>query len=99
MIDHPLVGRQRVDYISGERVLRTKAVVDGDHDGLAGLGQHCAERVVGIEIADHPAALMEEHDGVSTARGPGRVVEADRQLTGGAWNRSVLHRHRRDRVS
>ena len=45
----------------GEFVLGREAIVDRDHDQLALIGELAADDVVGVEIADHPAAAMEEH--------------------------------------
>ncbi len=97
MVDNPLVRGERIDDISGERMLRTKSVVDGDHDGLAGVGEHRAEGVVGFETADHTAALMEPDDRVGSTRGAGRVVEADGNVACGARDRAIVHRHLGDR--
>ncbi len=67
MVDDPLVGGERIDNVGRERMLRGKAVVDGDHDGLAGVGKHRAQGVVGFETADHAAALVEPDDRVGSA--------------------------------
>ena len=45
----------------GEFVLGREAVIDRDHDQLALMGELAADHVMGIEIADHPAAAVEEH--------------------------------------
>ena len=45
----------------GEFVLGREAVIDRDHDQLALVGQLAAHHVMGIEIADHPAAAVKEH--------------------------------------
>ena len=42
-------------------MLGRKAIIDGYHDELAFVGEFAAHHVVGIEIADHPAAAMKEH--------------------------------------
>ena len=45
----------------GEFVLGREPVIDGNNDELTFIGQFAAHHVVGIEIADHPAAAVKEH--------------------------------------
>ena len=45
----------------GKFVLGRQPIIDGDHDELTFVGQLAAHHVMGIEIADHPAAAMKEH--------------------------------------
>ena len=45
----------------GKFVLGRQAIIDRDHDQLAFIGELAAHHVVGIEIADHPAAAVKEH--------------------------------------
>ena len=45
----------------GEFVFGREAVVDGDHDQLAFMGELLADHFMGIEIADYPAAAVKEH--------------------------------------
>ena len=82
MIEDPLIGGQAVDDVGRERMLGGEAIVDRDHDGLGGLGQHRAQGVIGVEVADHAAALMEPHDGIGPAGGAGGVVEPHCELAG-----------------
>ena len=42
-------------------MLGRQAIIDGDNDELTFVGQLAAHHIVGIEIADHPAAAMEKH--------------------------------------
>jgi hypothetical protein len=45
----------------GELVLGREAIVDGDHDQLAFMGELAAHHVMGVEIADDEAAAVQEH--------------------------------------
>ena len=58
---NPFRGGDGVVGGGGEFVFRREAVVDGDHDQLALMGQLLADHFMGIEIADHPAAAVKEH--------------------------------------
>jgi hypothetical protein len=42
-------------------VFGREAIVDRDHDQLAFMGELLADHLMGIKIADHPAAAVEEH--------------------------------------
>ena len=45
----------------GEFVFGRAAIIDRDDDELAFIGEFPAGDIVGVEIADHPAAAMKEH--------------------------------------
>ena len=61
VVGNPLRRGDGVIGGGGEFVLRREAVIDGDHDQLALMGQLLADHFMGIEIADHPAAAVKEH--------------------------------------
>ena len=46
----------------GKAVLGREPVIDGEHQQLAFMGELAADHVMGLEIADHPAAAMEEDE-------------------------------------
>ena len=48
-------------------MLRREPVVDGDHDELALVRELPAYDIVGIEIADHHASAVKEHQAWSEA--------------------------------
>ena len=48
-------------------MLRREPVVDGDHDELALVREFTAYDIVGIEIADHHASAVKEHQAWSEA--------------------------------
>ena len=56
-------GRRGDGVIGGGRkfVLRREPVVDGDHDELALVRELPAYDIMGIEIADHHASAVKEH--------------------------------------
>ena len=43
-------------------MLGGEPIVDGEHQQLAFMGELAADHVMGLDIADHPAAAMEEHE-------------------------------------
>ena len=45
----------------GKFMLGRQPIIDGDHDQLALMGELAADHVMGVEIADHPAAAVKEH--------------------------------------
>jgi len=57
----------------GKLVLGRQPVIDRDHDQLAFVGQLAAHHVMGIEVADHPAAAMKEHQARRRGRWPSGV--------------------------
>ena len=58
---NPFRGGDGVIGSGGEFVLGRKAIIDGDHDQLAFMGELLAGHFMGIEIADYPAAAVKEH--------------------------------------
>ena len=91
---------ERVVDRGREAVLGREAVVDGEHAGARRRGEQAHGRVVGVEVADDPAAAVEE-DEQGGRRGPVRLVghvEARPQRPVGAGDGEPLHarqRHRR----
>ncbi len=71
----------------GERVLGGKPVVDRDESTSGALGEHPAHRVVGVEIADRPAAAVDVED---RGRCLGRFVEPRGDRCAGDRDREVL---------
>ena len=61
VVGDPFCRGDRVIGGGGKFVLGREAVIDRDHDQRACIGELAADDVVGVEIADHPAAAMEEH--------------------------------------
>ena len=61
-------------------------------------GERGAQGVIGVEIADHEAALVVPHDGRGGADDGGRTVEPDGDLAGGAGDGPILGGHRVDGV-
>ncbi len=61
MVGDPFGRRDGVIDGGGKFVLGREPVIDGNDDELAFVGQFPAHHVVGIEIADHPAAAVKEH--------------------------------------
>ena len=59
---HPADGGQAVVDGGRERVLGRQPVVDGDDRDAAGRGQGADGAVVGVEVADDPAAAVEVHE-------------------------------------
>ena len=47
---------------SGKRVLWRQPVVDAQHGMPTAVGQDAAQVVVSLEVAEHPATAMEEHE-------------------------------------
>ncbi len=47
---------------AGNLMLGREPIIDRDHDQLAFMGELAAGHIMGIEIADHPAAAVEEHE-------------------------------------
>jgi hypothetical protein len=58
---NPFGRRNRVVDRGGKFMLGGEAVIDRYHDQLAFVGEFAAHHVVGIEVADHPAAAVKEH--------------------------------------
>ena len=56
----PAGGGHGIVRAARERVLGRQAVVDAQHAMAAAVGQDAAEVVVGLEVAEHPAASVEE---------------------------------------
>jgi len=61
VITHPARGRDAVVHRGGETMLGSHAVVHRDHGAAGGNGQLAAQRVVGVQVADHPATAVEVH--------------------------------------
>ena len=57
----PFRGGDGVVDGGGKFVFGREPIVDGDDDQLAFMGELAADHVMGIEIADHPAAAVKEH--------------------------------------
>jgi hypothetical protein len=88
VLDDPAVRRVRVVVAGREPVLGTEPVVDRQHPHAAALGQEAAGGVVGVEVAVHEAAAVEEHQQRAGRRGVGRDVQPAGQ---------VAHRQAADR--
>ena len=87
VVGYPFGGGDAVVDRSGIFVLGREAIVDGDDDQLALMGHLAADHVVGIDIADHPAAAVEEHQARREAVGLAqclRRVDARRDRPCGA---------------
>src|SRR5580700_6005268 len=69
-------------------VFRSEAVIDRDDDASRPIGKMAAEAVMGVEIADDPAAAMEVDEGGKGAAGRCRraAIEAQRDRRA-AWSR------------
>ena len=79
----------------GKFVLGREPIIDRDHDQLAFVGQFPAHHVVGIEIADHPAAAVKEHQARRETVGLPqfhRRVDARGDRSGGRGDRERRHR-------
>lgn len=68
-------GRDAVVDRRGEGMFRRQAIIDGDHQAAALVGEPATGRIVGIEVADHEAAAV--------------IVDQRRQRTGGGAERTV----------
>ena len=66
----------------GEFVLGRQPIVDRDDDQLAFIGELAAHHVMGIEIADHPAAAVKEHQARRKPVGCPRRSSACRRAPG-----------------
>ena len=62
MICDPLRGGDGVLDGRGKLVFGRQPIVDGDYDQFAVNSQSTAHHVVGVQIADHPAAAVEEDE-------------------------------------
>ena len=69
VVECPLDGRDAALVRGRERVLRGQPVADVDHDGADGGGQPAGVAVMRVQVADDPAAAVEEDD-----RGPGGLL-------------------------
>ena len=74
----------------GVGVLGRQPVVDRHHDGVRAVCQRAAEVVVGLEVADHPAAAVEEDHGRRRRWRAVGAIDAHRDGAGRAGNRPVL---------
>ena len=85
-----------------EGVLGREPVVDREHPAAAVLGEEAAEAVVGLEVADHPAAaVVVDEQRLRRLGGAERDVEARRHLAARAGDRQLFdprHRPRRPAV-
>ena len=84
----------------GKFVLGREAIIDRDHDQLAFVGQLAAHHVMGIEIADHPAAAVKEHQARREAVGLPQLLRrvdarGDRAVRGGDRERLDRFQFRR----
>ena len=89
-------GGERVVDRGREPVLGREAVVDGQHARARRRGEQAGGRVVGVEVADHPAAAVEEDQqrrGIRPARLLGHV-EPRAQRSVGARDGEPLHARR-----
>src|SRR3546814_2998375 len=59
LIPDPARGGEGVLHGGREPVLRPHAVVDGNHRPAGPVGQMPTDAVMGVDVADHPAAAME----------------------------------------
>jgi hypothetical protein len=98
VVERPL-GRGHAVVVRGrERVLGGEPVAHVHHDGAQRGGQPARVAVVRVEIADHPAAAVEEDD--RCACGGLRPVDPHREVSGRAGDGAYLdaldvHQHRR----
>ena len=74
-------------------VLRRQPVVDRNHARTTAVGKLPAERIVGIEIADHPAAavVVDQRGQHGVRRHPHRPVEPQRDRTSRSRRHQVTH--------
>ncbi len=82
-----------------EGMLRRQSVVDRQHGRAGGRGEEATDAVVGLEVADHPAAAVEveEEGGRAVGRQPPWQVEAGRKRPGVAWDLELFDPRHRDR--
>ena len=95
VVGDPFRRRDGVVDGGGKFVLGREPVIDRDHDQLAFVGQLAAHHVVGIEIADHPAAAVKEHQARREAVGLPQLcrrVDARGDRPGGRGDRERLDR-------
>jgi hypothetical protein len=86
----PSIGGETVLHRGGELGLRRQAIVDGHHDDPGAVGDARAEAVMRLEIALHPAAAVEVHQGGARAAAGHRVVDAGGDGARGARDLHVL---------
>ena len=88
VIRDPARGRIGIVDGGGKLVLGGEAIVDGDGDTPGLIGQRPAGHVVAVEIAEHPASAVKEHEGGKGA-GPRGPVDAHGNVAGRAGNGAV----------
>ncbi len=82
---HPARGGEGIFRRSGKLVLRRQAVIDGRNQTAGSVGQRPAQVVVRGQVADHPAAAVEENHRPGVARSwaaasRGRPIEPQRNV-------------------
>ena len=71
-------------------MLGRKTVIDRDHLAARLVGERAAERVMRVEIADHPAATMKIDQRRRRAAGSDGRVDTDGNVALGSGDRAVL---------
>ena len=85
----------------GKAVLGRQPIIDGEHQQLAFMGELAADHVMGLDVADHPAAAMEEHEAWRKAvllAQRLRRVEPRRDRAVRRWDRDVFGGFKRGRL-
>ena len=88
LLGDPLCGGVGVFSGGGIAVFGRQAVIDGDDGAADAVGQRAADGVVGVQVADDPAAAVVVDDGRQRGFGEHRV-ETDRDLAVGARDAHV----------
>ena len=99
MLANPSQRGPAVVHAGWERMLGRESVIDGYHDGLRTDGMRSRDQIVGIQIAERPAAaVVVDDDRQVGVLGDRRPVDADRDvgeitMTDGAFLDPHVRKH------